>query len=491
MCVLLVAAAAVVAAATSATATLTSPSATAATGGSYGGGPPGANPPPPEAWAWTQLTGAGTQVRYVSTDSTDSCPTLQYTLGGLNQVMLHHLSGPMGLQFPTFVCELGVPLGASNAELVQSTVHAPVHPANRRLPLPTWTNSTRPRSIAVVGDTGCEVTSNPATTQNCQTNWAFPQVANSVATVSRPDLVMHVGDYLYREEPGNENDKGRNPGCTTSADAANWYCVVADFFRPAERLLAEAPVALTRGNHEDCSAHPGGAGGAWFRYLADRLRADGTCDVFTRPVTLRAGTLNLVSVDSSFADPNDDGSVTTAQLNEFTGQFNAVNRAAGQSPNEDFLLFTHKPLWMVKAAGAGGANWITHLLSTAVADTTLHRLAGNIQLVLSGHVHLYQMLDFSSARQPQLTVGSSGGPLDNGPNDSAVIGQQVGVPPELVTQSITQERNPPGGPAVFGYAVLRGAGSTWSLTFHTATGALRGMTCVLRPSPTNRSFVCK
>jgi 3',5'-cyclic AMP phosphodiesterase CpdA len=400
----------------------------------------------------------------------------------------------MTSQFPTTVCELRVPLRASKAVLEQTTIQAAtVHPANRQLPLPNWTPSTRPSKIAVIGDAGCEV---PATgpVQNCanhQTGWPFQRIADSAATVTKPDLVIHTGDYLYREDPSRENDKAANPGCTTLADRASWDCVIADFFRPAEALLAAAPIALTRGNHEDCNmAHQGGAGGAWFRYLSDDLRSNGTCSEYSAPSLIRAGTLTLASVDSAFADPKDIGD--TAQQNIYARQFQAVNRAALQSPANDYFVVTHKPLWMVRRSNPPHpAEWVTPVLDAAVADTSLQRLADNVRLVLSGHIHLYQMLDFDSPRPPQLTVGSSGGPLDNGPDDSKVVGQMIGTPALAVTQSITQEQNPPQNLAgVFGYAVLNDNGGTWNLTFHDAAGAVRGQTCALSASKTNKSFAC-
>lgn len=466
--------------------------------GGAGPRPPATSPPPPgaangEAWAWTQLTGQGTRIRYVSTDNSLTCPAVRYTLGATrNPFPMTRVSTPMGSQFPTTVCELAVPLTASNAVLEQSSVQAAtVHPANRQLPLPDWTSTTRPRRIAVIGDTGCEV---PATgpVQNCadhQSGWPFPRIAAGAAG-TRPDLVVHVGDYLYRDDPARENDKAANPGCTTTADRAGWNCVVADFFRPAEPLLATAPVALTRGNHEDCNAaQQGGAGGAWFRYLADDLRANGSCSVYSPTTPIRAGTLNLVSVDSSFADPGDTGS--TAQAGIFARQFEAVNQAAQQHPGNDYFLFTHKPLWMVKAAGTQPQNveWVTHVLDAAVARTGLHQLADNVRLVLSGHIHLYQMLDFDTRRPPQLTVGSSGGPLDDGPDDTKVAGKMIGTPAQAVHQSITQEQTP-GGQGVFGYAELADSGGTWNLTFHDAAGAVRGMTCALSSSTASKSFTC-
>ncbi|MET7892876.1 metallophosphoesterase [Streptomyces mirabilis] len=461
--------------------------------------PPGTTPPPGapngEAWAWTQLTSSGTQIRYVSTDTSQTCPVVRYTLGGnRNPHSLHRVSTPTTSQFPTTVCELRVPLTASDAVLEQTSIQAAtVHPANRQLPLPRWTSNTRPSKIAVIGDAGCEVpTTGPV--QNCanhQTGWPFQRIADSAAGVTQPDLVIHTGDYLYREDPGRENDKAANPGCTTLADRANWDCVIADFFRPAEALLAAAPIALTRGNHEDCNMpHQGGAGGAWFRYLADDLRSNGSCSDYSAPSLIRAGTLTLANVDSAFADPSDTGS--TAQRNIYARQFQAVNQAALQNPANDFFVVTHKPLWMVKASGnpPNSAEWVTRVLDAAVAGTSLHRLADNVRLALSGHIHLYQMLDFNTSRPPQLTVGSSGGSLDNGPDDTKVVGQLIGTPPQAVTQSITQEQNPPGGMGIFGYAVLNDNGGTWNLTFHDTAGAVRGKTCALSASKTNKSFAC-
>ncbi|MFE2063381.1 metallophosphoesterase family protein [Streptomyces sp. NPDC059467] len=426
----------------------------------------------------------------MSTDTGQTCPSVRYTLGAAtNTVMMHLVSSPAGAQFPTKVCELGVPLTASGAQLVQVTA-AVLHPGNGRLPLPDWTAATRPGRIGVIGDTGCEVPTT-GTVQSCRTGWPFPLIANSVASVTRPDLVIHVGDYLYREDPAREDDKPRNPGCTMSAEAASWACVVADFFRPAETLLAGAPVALARGNHEDCNAtFRGGAGGAWFRYLADELRADGSCSRHSDPAAIRAGTLNLVSLDSSFADPGDTGS--TAEKALFTAQLNQVNQDAQQHPGNDYFLFTHKPLWMVKSAGrtTGAVTWLTRVLSDAVADTGLHRLASNVRLVLSGHVHLYQMIDFNTVRPPQVTVGSSGGPLDDGPDDRLVVNQPVGTPTEPVHQSITQTVSTAGGRGIFGYADLRSTGTTWDLAFRNTNGVVRGPVCRLGPSLDNKSFLC-
>ncbi|MEW1775102.1 metallophosphoesterase [Streptomyces sp. NPDC086777] len=482
------------------------------TSGSAGPRPPKPTAPPGaglngEAWAWTQLTSQGTRIRYVSTDDSLMCPSVLLTVGAQppSSIPMRLVSTPMGAQFPTTVCELGgttgIPLAASKAELDPTTLHAATLHPGRQLPLPKWTASTRPAKIGVIGDTGCSVPAR-GQVQSCRTEWPFGRIATSLATVTQPDLVIHTGDYLYREDPSREDDKASNPGCQTSSQAASWDCVVADFFRPAETLLAKAPVALTRGNHEDCNQpHQGGAGGAWFRYLADVLRSNGSCSDFTPPAFIRAGTLNLVNVDSSQADPNDNGS--TANLGRFTGYFDAVNQNAAQPgrTNQDYFVFTHKPLWMVKAAAPPpnpGVEAPTRVLAAAVGNTNLGRLRDNVRLVLSGHIHLYQMLDFNTSRPPQLTVGSAGGPLDMGPVDGNANGKMIGTPLQVVNQTMTQEQTP-GGLGIFGYADLRDVGGTWDLVFRDSNGVPQGyppggQSCKVTRLTTDlahKSFVCQ
>ena len=63
-----------------------------------------------------------------------------------------------------------------------------------------------------------------------------------------PDLVVHVGDYHYRENACPAGDAG----CSTSPWGYGWDAWDADFFTPAKRLLAVAPWIVVRGNHESC-----------------------------------------------------------------------------------------------------------------------------------------------------------------------------------------------------------------------------------------------
>src|SRR6201999_4366668 len=55
-----------------------------------------------------------------------------------------------------------------------------------------------PQKILVVGDTGCRIKGTTVQDCNDPAKWPFPHVA-VVAAKLKPDLVVHVGDYLYRE----------------------------------------------------------------------------------------------------------------------------------------------------------------------------------------------------------------------------------------------------------------------------------------------------
>ena len=127
------------------------------------------------------------------------------------------------------------------------------------LPLP----KARPKRIVILGDTGCRIVSNFGVFQSCDdpTAWPFERVANAAAA-AQPDLVIHVGDYHYREGPCDL----AHPGCAGSPWGYGYDAWRADFFQPARNLLAAAPWIVMRGNHESCNR----AGQGWWRFLDPR-----------------------------------------------------------------------------------------------------------------------------------------------------------------------------------------------------------------------------
>ncbi|MEV0156855.1 metallophosphoesterase [Micromonospora sp. NPDC050686] len=450
-----------------------------------GGGhrPPPPQPPPPpqqppptagmpqDAWAWTQLTPAGTQVRFATPAPT--CPILVVTTGTQSVRRQMVLESTVGL-FPSTatVCTRLVPPAATSARIDVLTSPATVRPnVNGTVPLPDWTQpgatTVRPTNIAEIGDTGCRIPAG-GLGQTCDGqpwNWPLERVATNAATSPvPPNLVVHTGDYIYRSRP-QQQPAPLCGGPGTSLSPHTWGCLVTDFFEPAADLLAQAPFVFVRGNHETC----GRAGPVWFRYLATTPSLT-ACngpnpEDYSPPVRINAGTLGLLLMDTSCA--GDEAPATCDQSHRvatYTTQFNQVNNALVQ-PGDNFLL-SHTPIWAIIRQTNGRPIWIDQDLETAVASTTGGMLDPRINLILSGHIHLYQMLDFGTAtprRPPQVTVGDSGTELDvKNWQDGAMIGQLVdGLP---VGHLITLQ--------TFGYAVLRDVGATWNLRFFDQSGTV-------------------
>jgi hypothetical protein len=129
----------------------------------------------------------------------------------------------------------------------------------------------RAQRIVVIGDTGCRLKGKEGQDCNDPERFPFARVAASAAAF-KPDLVIHVGDYHYREDPCPA-DKA---GCAGSPYGYGYDAWAADFFTPARSLLAAAPWVLARGNHESCTR----AGQGWWRWLDPRpYEAGRDCDL--------------------------------------------------------------------------------------------------------------------------------------------------------------------------------------------------------------------
>ncbi|GAA1406657.1 metallophosphoesterase family protein [Catellatospora coxensis] len=453
-------------------------------GGGYGPTPPPTPPPPgappQEAWAWTQLIPGGAQVRVATPAAT--CPILVVTTGA--QAVRHQmvLESTVALYPATAtVCTRRVAATATAARIDVSTSPVPVRPnASGTVPLPNWTQpgspTRRPANIALIGDTGCRIPAT-GTPQACTPQgWPFQRVATSAAAEPvPPNLVVHLGDYIYRSRPGpTPSPFCGGPG--TSPSMHTWGCLVADFFLPAARLLEQAPFVFVRGNHETC----GRSGEVWFRYLAPTpsLTACGAPNPedFSRPVRIDAGTLGLLLVDTSCAsdEANPPSCALAQRPARYTAQFNEVNNSLVRD-GDNFLL-SHTPIWAVRGeTAAGNPVWIDEILSDAVAATSLGILDRRIDLVLAGHIHLYQLLTFDASAQfhrpPVVTVGASGTELDPKTwQDSALIGKLLDA--VAIGELITVDR--------FGYGVLRDTGTTWNLRFFNQFGTrVPGTNCNL------------
>jgi hypothetical protein len=320
--------------------------------------------------------------------------------------------------FPMQVCEARAPLGTTR--LSADGVTLPVLPSTVR-------------RIAVFGDTGCRLEGRAV--QDCDNPAAWPFAAVAArAAAKRPDLVIHVGDYYYREGACPAG----HAGCAGSPHGDNWPTWKVDLFDPAAPLLAAAPWVTVRGNHELCRR--GGSG--WFRLL-DPYPARADCPDRTEPYRLSLGGLDLIVFDSADAD---DFLAPPEKVAAYAAQLAPVLAAV---PPHSWLV-THRPFWAMGQADLSGvaAN------QTEQAAVRGH-VPANLDMVLSGHLHDFLSYDFGPGRPAQLVVGTGGDtllPLGKTP----IVGAEIdGMP---VRQGFASER--------FGYFVMERNGQGWDGTFY-------------------------
>jgi Calcineurin-like phosphoesterase len=383
---------------------------------------PPAGTPGTVAAAWVELGPGGRALVRVITDG-GSCPALDVD-GRARPTQVRAAAD--AASFPVTVCEAPLPGQARSATV-----------AGLPLALPT----PAPRRIVVIGDTGCRMEA-PSDFQACNdaTAWPFAQVAERAAAW-RPDLVIHLGDFHYRESACPAG----NPGCADNPVGDTWASWRADFFTPAARLLRAAPWVVVRGNHEVCRR----AGDGWFRFLEPRPRPT-RCTDDTAPYVIPLGGAVLAVVDSS---PASDSQAEAADVARYTAQFAAL---AAMRPAYTWLA-THRPIWDVVDIGQPALATGNATLQAAIRN----RLPSAVTLLLAGHVHLFEALSFAQSRPAALVVGNSGTSLDR-----AITQPLAGldVDGDTISAATTLRR--------FGYVTMEAAGEDWTAEVHGVDGGV-------------------
>lgn len=255
------------------------------------------------------------------------------------------------------------------------------------------TVKTNPKRIILLGDTGCRLSGGQQHYQACNNTsiWPFKHIASRIAEY-KPDLIIHTGDYIYREVAC---PKG-NAGCVGSPFGHNQATWDADWFTPASSILQTAPFVFLRGNHEGCDK----AGPGWFRFLSPRATPD-ICEPNTPPWFITLDALQLGILDSAIVANNQKKSLSATfaqQLNTLTPQY---NRPA--------WLLSHRPIWGFGASDTGTTlTKQTQALQTAVKEAPLPEF---INLIVSGHIHLAEILDFNGKRPVQVLAANGGNML--------------------------------------------------------------------------------
>jgi hypothetical protein len=287
------------------------------------------------------------------------------------------------------------------------------------------------KRIVVIGGTGCQLKGTFVQDCNDTVKWPFATVAR-LAAARHPDLVIHVGNYHYRETPCPVD----RPGCAGSPYGDNWAVWQHDFFDPAVPLLAVAPWVMVRGNHEICSR--GGHG--WFRLL-DPHPDEVECAATTPPYALHIDTLNLLMFDGADAD---DDTADPVKVSVYREQMQSL---LANAPAHSWLL-THHPVWAL-AEGQGTRPGATLNATQQAAIRGL--IPAGLDMVLSGHVHGFTSYDFGPARPAQFIIGQGGDA-----NDAVVQPIAAGIAIDGVKARRAFAVSD------WGYVVLHRAGEGWS-----------------------------
>lgn len=332
--------------------------------------------------------------------------------------------------FQVLMCEASVPALGHTSAIVNGV--------SLKMPM------TNPKRILVIGDTGCRITAAVSGTQNCNDPTQFPlQYVSNYAATFKPDLIVHVGDFFYREQPCPTGFSG----CAGNPVFDNWDSWNADWFGPAANLIAAAPMAISRGNHESCNR---GARG-WFRLLDVRAYDQNAVDCtgpyvpmagapgakgpltpfdYTDPYIVQAGKISLLMFDSSDSNTGAPDTVTVSTDGRTIPQIYTAQLKAALAPLADGNVFyvTHKAGYDIRLAKLNGNLQGGDATQQSVFDAlTPGAVPSQIKLLVSGHDHQFQVVNFKGDYAPQLVVGNSGTLLDN----------QSGAQPQTFTPDTT------------------------------------------------------
>ncbi|MEJ1969385.1 MAG: metallophosphoesterase [Rhizomicrobium sp.] len=233
--------------------------------------------------------------------------------------------------------------------------------------------------------------------------WPFAGLSRAAAAL-KPDLVLHLGDYLYRESPCPPG----NAGCAGSPFGDNWASWSADVFTPAAPLLQAAPWIVVRGNHEDCFR----AGPGFLRLLGPTAYDPAApCTAHLAPYALSVGSQTVAILDSAAAA---DTPLDEAAVPAYAKDFEALKAIANVGAGREIWLATHRPLWGVltyKGLPAGG----NATMIAAAGDLSAFHA---ISLMLSGHIHTFEAINYAGHKvPPQIVAGHGGDNLDVTPVD--------------------------------------------------------------------------
>jgi hypothetical protein len=365
--------------------------------------------------------------------------------------------------FPVLTCEAPVPAGTMQASV-----------SGHSLPLPR----AQAGRIVVIGDTGCRLM-NPNDYQKCNRPEAYPfaRIA-ALAAAWQPDLVVHVGDYHYRENACPAD----RPGCAGSPWGYGWDAWNADFFAPGQSLLRAAPWVMARGNHESCNR---GGQGFW-RFLDPRpLLAGRDCNDaandalgnYSDPYAVGLGNgAQLIVLDTSNTTYKGFDAQDPRRAN-YADSYRKMDALSRKAPYN--IVVEHHPI-LGFGATRNKAGAVTLFngdkgLQDAFGALDPMLLPKGVKAVLSGHVHLWEQVSFSSDHPTQFISGFSGTAEDIVPLPATLPDNASPAPGAVVKEMSSWVDG-------FGYMTMERTGAEqWDVKVWDTSGAVRN-TCTISGS---------
>ncbi len=317
------------------------------------------------------------------------CPTLDVTVDGA--VRHKHMTArrpaeSTGAAFSAiFVCRAAIPARATAAAVGATSIPASLPAEIDR--------------IALLGDTGCRLkTGDPVQGCSSTAKWPLALLAASIARAN-PDLIMHTGDYFYREMACPTDMLKRCGGSPAPIAGMSYkdtqYSWIADVILPLSPIFSIAPIVATRGNHEACFR----GGNGWYLFFdpwpdtAEHCAPNAKGDVptavsktWTRDFPLRDGrSLHIAVVDSAYG--ND---VEVSSWKQYADPlYAAAQRQSQVLPGRESWLVTHRPIFgitqWIPSAGDPYWRWLAGD-QTAAALPYLDPFS----LILGSHIHTAQ-----------------------------------------------------------------------------------------------------
>ena len=311
------------------------------------------------------------------------------------------------------------------------------------------------KKIILIGDTGCRLKESKygESYQNCKDgkDWQYATVIERVAA-EKPDLIIHVGDYHYREDCS----EGKVCRKYTDSIGYGWKTWEADFFAPSEKGFATAPWIFVRGNHEDCQRAFEG-----YKLLTEQTWSS-ACIPAEKTQYIQIGSLLIVILDTASISDRPETSENQAF---WTQQLKDIEKNIAKTTAKQIWLVTHKPIMALVSDQKGGLEAFNINLQKAFAQTDLK---SKFEYMIAGHIHNTQILKADNF-PTQVVVGNSGTALDD---SQALMDREKILKNKISGLKVTRFFSDTKSGHSFGYAMMTKSaeGTNWELSFKDLEG---------------------